>query len=171
MPPFPRPYGSVQSEPLTRPYRRFLQAAAGAILVLGLLTLSEYLFGVDWGIDHLLVRDTKGSVGTAFPGRMPPNTALCFVLNASALLLLTRRAPKRWSETAVASLGVVVAAFGALSLAGYASDVALGYRWWKLTGMAVHTATSFFLLGLGTVASTTRLASDGKPISFGSLSK
>ena len=35
----------------------------------------------------------------------------------------------------------VVAAFGALSLAGYASDVALGYRWWKLTGMAVHTGS------------------------------
>ena len=68
-------------------------AAAGLTLLLGALTLSQFVFGCDLGIDELLFRDSAGAVYTAIPGRMSWLTALDFVLVASALILLgTRRA-------------------------------------------------------------------------------
>jgi hypothetical protein len=51
-----------------------------AVIALGTLTLCEYLFGLEFGIDQLLFRDGAGTVGTSQSGRMSPATAFCFVL-------------------------------------------------------------------------------------------
>src|SRR3990170_6882746 len=51
---------------------RFCAVLAGLI---GLLTLSEYVFGWNSGIDQWLFRETAGAVGTSHPGRMAPDTA------------------------------------------------------------------------------------------------
>ena len=60
---------------------------AGVIALLtGVLTLIEYSFGIDLHIDQLFMEhyiDLK----TSNPGRMAPNTALCFSLTGLAVLL------------------------------------------------------------------------------------
>ncbi len=74
--------------------RRIAQGASLAVALIGLLTLSEYLFGWDLGIDQALFREPPGAPGTFSPGRMAPNTALSFLFVGLALLLLdlgTRR--------------------------------------------------------------------------------
>lgn len=58
-------------------------AAAGTV---GLLTLGEYIFGIDLGIDQFLMQHDV-TVETSHPGRMAPNTALCFSLIGAALLV------------------------------------------------------------------------------------
>ena len=63
---------------------RFLGALAG---LLGLLTLGEYVFGWNPGLDQWLFVEPAGAVGTSHPGRMAPETALCFVALALALWL------------------------------------------------------------------------------------
>ena len=61
------------------------------VLLTGVLTLIEYSFGVDLHIDQLFMEhyiDLK----TSNPGRMAPNTALCFSLTGLTVLLKIGRA-------------------------------------------------------------------------------
>ena len=69
--------------------------------VIGALTLIEYMFGVDLGIDQLLMEHYV-TVATSNPGRMAPNTALCFSLTGFALLLsASAQAPRRQETSPV----------------------------------------------------------------------
>ncbi|MBD1881205.1 ATP-binding protein [Trichocoleus sp. DQ-A2] len=52
------------------------QVLAIIVILIGLLTLIEYGFGWNLGIDELLFKDPAGAVGTSAPGRMSPNSAL-----------------------------------------------------------------------------------------------
>jgi hypothetical protein len=56
----------------------------GALLagLIGLLTLAEDTFSWNPGFDLWLFSEPAGTVGTSNPGRMAPDTALCFVLLA-----------------------------------------------------------------------------------------
>ncbi len=117
------------------------------IVAIGLLTLLEYWLHVDLGIDQLLFREPAAAAGTVAPGRMAGNTALSFVLSGTGLLLLWRRPRARVIGQALTLLSVVIAT---LALLGYAFGVPDLYRigGWS-SQMAVHTALTFLLLGLG----------------------
>jgi PAS domain S-box-containing protein len=68
--------------------------SASLVAALGLLTLVEYLFGWNLGVDQLLFTEPSGTAQTIYPGRLAPNTAVNFLLIGLALLLLdvqTRR--------------------------------------------------------------------------------
>ena len=67
---------------------RVAQACALTIAFVGLLTLGEYLFGRDLGIDHLLFREHGAEPGSSTPGRMASATAFSFVLLSMALVFL-----------------------------------------------------------------------------------
>jgi PAS domain S-box-containing protein len=118
------------------------------VLAMSALTLGEYLFGWELGIDQLLFHDLPGAVGTSQPGRMSPATAFCFVLMACALLVAARRSTMRLRLPIMAALGMAVIVVGGLALVGYVSETLFGSRWWNYTGMAVHTAAGFSTLGV-----------------------
>ena len=65
--------------------RRMGLAGATLAMVIGLLTIVEYVAGWDLRIDQLLVRDVLQPVGTSHPGRMAPQTAVSLVLAGLAL--------------------------------------------------------------------------------------
>ncbi len=126
-----------------------LVCGVGVTLV-GLLTLSEYLFGVSLGLDELMMKSYIRS-GVTAPGRMAFCSALCFSLAGTSLLLLcSRRLPARTPLTAVS--GFVVVSLGVIALSGYFTGIVQGYAWGQFTRMAVHTATGFVVLGGGLVA-------------------
>jgi methyl-accepting chemotaxis protein len=50
------------------------------IVLTGLLTLGEFLFRINFGIDEFLFKDDLSAIATSSPGRMAPITAFCFVL-------------------------------------------------------------------------------------------
>lgn len=60
-----------------RTLRNIAQVCAFLVLLIGLLTLGEYLFGMDLGLDQLLFRGTATPL-TSWPGRMAPATAFNF---------------------------------------------------------------------------------------------
>src|SRR3990172_609338 len=72
--------------------RRIAQACAMVVAVIGLLSLSEYLFGLDLGIDQLLFKEPATATGTSSPGRMAPTTAANFLMLGLVLVLLDVRA-------------------------------------------------------------------------------
>ena len=59
--------------------------------LIGLLSLSENLFGWRLGIDQLLAKEPPGTIGVAAPNLMGTPAASSFLLIGLAILLLSRR--------------------------------------------------------------------------------
>lgn len=118
---------------------------AGTLAALiGLLTLAEYGLRWDLGIDQLLFREAPAAVRTASPGRMSPVTAL------SLLLLGTCVAIRPWNPSGrlVQAICVGPIALGLLAVIGYVYGVET-IRVASWTAMALHTALTIVLLGVG----------------------
>ncbi|MEW6570754.1 MAG: hypothetical protein AB1390_06230 [Nitrospirota bacterium] len=112
--------------------------------MMGALTLSEYIFGYDFGIDQLLFYESSSAVGTSHPGRMAPNTALNFTMTGVALLLLNIR--RRQTNQIAHFLALAIILVGLLSLIGYIYGVRTLHGISYYTQMALHTAVIFILL-------------------------
>jgi len=143
---------------------RIAGITAVIVLLTGVLTLIEYIFGVDLHIDQLFMEHYI-DLQTSNPGRMAPNTALCFSLTGLTVLLaiLFRTRPRITSWTA--TLGALIISLGVTALAGYMIGVEGAYGWGHMTRMAIHTAAGFIILGIGFVAfawSRNRLMSPGE---------
>jgi PAS domain S-box-containing protein len=135
-----------------KPIRLLTAVMAIVVIAVGTLTLGEYLFGWELGIDQLLFHDTANPTGTSQPGQMSPATAFCFVLAGCSLLMASRPPALRLRLPILAALGMSVIVVGGLALIGYATDSLFSLRWWNYTGMAIHTAAGFLLLGCGLLA-------------------
>ncbi|XXX80901.1 PAS domain S-box protein [Sorangium sp. So ce134] len=132
------------------PLRRLLgHACAAGVVAFGLAALAQYVFGWDLGLDRLLFPARVG-FPSKFPGRPPPNTAICCVLIGAALLSLpveTRRAC-RLSQGAALS----AAALALTALTGYVFGVGYFYGLpplFPFTGMALHASIAFLALCVG----------------------
>lgn len=130
---------------------RVAQALGWLSCALGVLTLAEHVFGLDFGIDQLFMEHYI-TVGTSQPGRMAPNTALCFSLAGLAFVLAGqgRSGQQRWK--AVGILAALVLGLSTVPLIGYVVGLSTAYGWGQLTRMAVHTAVGFVLLSCGLLA-------------------
>src|SRR5260221_4629996 len=125
--------------------RQAIQALAGVVTLIGLLTLCEYVFGWNPHIDQLLIHDTAQGSGS-LPGRMASSTALNFLLTGLALLSLdvkTRR--HRPAEF----LALVVGFVAMLALMGYAYGIPSLYQITPYQSTALHTALAFVAVSAG----------------------
>jgi PAS domain S-box-containing protein len=122
---------------------------SAAVILIAVLSLVEYLAGIDLGIDQLLYRDAAKSVGVIHPGRMSFAAALSLSLAGTSLLVLdveTRRGhrPAEW-------LALWVALISFVALLGYLYGVQSLQRIGPYASMALHTAAAMFLLSIGTL--------------------
>jgi len=115
-----------------------------AVSLIGLFTLIEYLFGWNFGIDQLLLRDSS-PVTTFYPGRMGLNTALNFVLVGRAIEQKTCRS--FW----YAQIFALIAALISLqAVIGYAYNVKVLYSVVPYTtSMGLLTALTFIVVCAG----------------------
>jgi PAS domain S-box-containing protein len=129
--------------------RRIILVSFVAIAVGG-LTLVEYIFALDLGIDQLFMEHFI-TVKTSHPGRMAPNTALCFTLTGIALTLISSKKLTPWRPSIPEILGALVFALGTVAFSGYLVNLESAYGWGHLTQMALHTSAGFMILGLGII--------------------
>ena len=129
-------------------YKRLAMICGGTICTIGILTLAEYVFGANLGIDQLLMEHYI-TVETSNPGRMAPNTALCFGLSGLALLIMRDTKRLKWYCHALGYLASIIIALGVVAFFGYLSGTTTAYGWGNLTRMAIHTATGFIVVGTG----------------------
>lgn len=131
------------------PLRKGLgQCSAIVAAWIGLLTMAEYAYTIDLGIDQLLFTEPPGDVGTAAPGRMGLNTAVNFVLLGSALLFFGFATPFGYALCQV--LTGLAAVVSLVAFVGYAYSVTALYGVVSsTTQMAVHTSLTFIVLCAG----------------------
>ncbi len=131
-------------------YARLTIGVGATVAMLGFLTLLQYFFDANFGLDELFVRDSFVAADR-LPGRMALNTALAFVLAGFALVVMGVRHRHPHRHAVIAVLGVLVITFATVALFGYLSGITAAYTWGNYVGMAVHTAAGFLLLGVAFV--------------------
>jgi PAS domain S-box-containing protein len=129
--------------------------AVGSILAvlvfaLGLLTMAEYVFRSNLGIDTLLVRVSSSEPSNPFPARMSPFSAFCFLTAAIGLIFLPERQRHRRLISEFATVAALLTAL--LGLVGHSYGTSAFYRVGPYNSMAIHTAIAFFALGCGILA-------------------
>jgi PAS domain S-box-containing protein len=133
------------------PHRRLWLSGFCAIAVagIGLLTIIQYLFGWNFGIDQLLFQSPPIVVTTSHPGRMGVNTALSFTLIGVALYLIIQPR-KQLSYWYAQILTIIVALMSLQSLMGYVYKEDMFYGIARATtSMALHTALTLMVLCIG----------------------
>ena len=129
------------------------QLSAFFAALLGLLTLSQYMFGWDAGIDQAIFSDTASRFNVA-KGRMSPYSAVALACSGSALLVVPRSGP-----VALAHLGAAcTCCIGGVSLIGYGWNAAEITTDVVLPPVPLNAAIALLLLGIGVMAAGLRLA-------------
>ena len=118
---------------------------AMVVLISG-LTLLQYVFNLQLGIDELFFLDDPHAVATYAPGRMAPNTAFGLLLLSIALLLLTVK--KNAFALTSQLLALFVLLLSILPILGYAYQIKSLFGYELSTSMAIHTAIMFLLASL-----------------------
>ena len=131
--------------------RRIGQIIAFGVFTLAMLTLTEYIFNQNLGIDQILFKDGKEVFLNISAGRMSANTAFGFLFISMSLLFFNTKIGKYFLPSQVLSLLVVM-----LALMGLTSHF---YSRWSLlqlfqsTAMSFPTAFLFFIISLGILLS------------------
>lgn len=154
----------LQPRGASRRRRYIAMALASIALAVAVVTLAEYVFGVDAGIDQLVFESTAGP----HPGRPSPPTAFAMAVLAAAVLVYdvrttASRRPAEW----LALVGGLTALVGLLAQVFHAGS---RYRFQSepLVGTALPTAIALLLVALGSMfqrpdAGLMRLASSSGP--------
>jgi PAS domain S-box-containing protein len=120
---------------------------------LGLLTLAQYAFGIDFGIDTVFGEPFLGG-HTAHPGRMSPLTAAAFTLAGTSFISgrLLHKTRQHWL---VPVIGLQASAIGAIATTGLLAyalriDPTLGAA--DASPLAIHTALFIGVLAVGVLS-------------------
>jgi PAS domain S-box-containing protein len=125
-------------------------AAAGAALIVAFMTLAEYAFRLNLGIDNP-VFSPRFSLAAPYDGRMSPPTAISLALLSAALLLSTSTWMKARSTAEV--LTVTGGSIGFVGLVGYLYSAVSFYKMQSFTGMALPTSFALTVAAVGIVCS------------------
>jgi PAS domain S-box-containing protein len=115
---------------------RWAQLCAALVALVGLLSLAEYLLGIDLGLD--------GPVG-----RMALATAFGFTMLGFALLLFEAKSARAfWFSQ---SLALVVLLVGGMGVIGYVHDIRRLYDLAPFNPVALHTAVLLVVLSIAVI--------------------
>jgi signal transduction histidine kinase/DNA-binding response OmpR family regulator len=120
---------------------------AVAAAVFSLLILVQDVGGVEIGIDQFFMTAWDNS-GNPHPGRLAPQTALCFVLVCIAILFMSFPLVPRLRPFVLGLIGCVILSLGVISVSGYLIGIQIT-GWAMIIPMAMHTAVGFVILGVG----------------------
>lgn len=119
-----------------------------SLIVFSCLTLAQYIFDLNLDIDELFLEHYIFTE-TSHPGRMAPNTGVCFFIMGVVYLLSSKES----RENTIIVRGVfstIVFALSIVALSGYVMSFESSYGWGNLTRMAFHTSSGFIILAAST---------------------
>lgn len=113
------------------------------VLTIGTVTLIEYLWHVDFGVDQLLFRDPYAAID---PGRMSVLSGLGFALLGIALILMESRSER--SRRISRALSLATGALGGIALFGYSYGTQVLYQIYPYPRMALHTVVGLVIAAM-----------------------
>ena len=132
-------------EELTRRTRIIAGSLAGFVVAVGLITLVQYAFHVELGVDQLLFPDPAQF---PYPGRMAHISAVNFCLAGLALVLLSiSEKHSYWAQF----LSLLTGLSSLLAIVGYVYGVPFRYGSIHYASMAPHTGIGFLILSAATL--------------------
>jgi PAS domain S-box-containing protein len=129
------------------------QVLCGLVMCVALLTLGEYLFSLNFGIDEFLFHEVLIASGKVHPGRMSASSAIGFFFLASSLLSLDVAASRYVSQCCA----LLTTLDGLVAFVGYVYGVQSLYGVFAYSSMALHTAGLMVLLGFASLAARPQL--------------
>lgn len=126
---------------------------AALVFLLSAASLAQYIFGIDLRIDQAIMKSDI-TVQTSHPGRMAPNTAVCFMLTGLVIGLRQLFESQRFGFAAERVLILLSASLAVVALLGYLLEVETAYGWASLTRMALLASVGFILVNIGLFATT-----------------
>lgn len=117
--------------------------AASVAAAIGAVVVVEYVTSTSLGIDTVLFERAVRAEGGTLPGRMAPITAGCMAVTGVSLAVVGR-----WHRAAHVG-GLVVALAAMVALMGYLYGVTSVRHVGAYATIALHTAISFVVLGIG----------------------
>jgi len=131
----------------------FGRVPAGIAMILGALTLAQFLFGWNLAIDQLFRRDPLGSLTTIAPGRPAPGTALCIFLIGLGIVLqdfhILKLRPSLWLAGAAAFVAF------AFFLAEEYNSIGIA-QFEPYSRMSVHSSFCLILLSFSLLLNSTQ---------------
>ncbi|MEO7840129.1 MAG: diguanylate cyclase [Anaerolineales bacterium] len=119
----------------------------GLVAVIGGITLLEYIFNLDVGIDLWFFRQAVLAEGGLRPGRPSPTASFALFLLGLALLNIYRK--PNWIQPL---LTLPIMLIGLLALVGYAYGVSSLFTVGPYSPMALHAAFLLIILTLGVLS-------------------
>jgi signal transduction histidine kinase len=117
------------------------------VIAIALVFCAEHILDKNPGLDLLLFPGALKASGSPVPGRMAVNTAVAFLFVGIGILLLRYDRRKNGLASQIAALEVLLVAF--IALIGYAFGVRDFYTMQPFLGMALISAMTFVIIGLG----------------------
>jgi len=114
--------------------------SAAVVFWIGLLTIVEYLFHLNFHIDQILFNDVPGALLTVFPGRMSFNLALGLTSTGIALLFIGK-----FNQIA-RGLAVLAAIIGILAVLSYLLNLSVLLEIVGVNTIALNSAISLIIL-------------------------
>ncbi len=130
---------------------RLSQLCAWLVGLIGLLALTEYAFGWNPGFDQWLLREPAGPADILYPGRMAPDTALCFTSLAAGMEIARRARRRTGMFVASAILGLLVTMVACFETLSFFTPQLRLFGWSGWTMMALPTAALFAALSAAIV--------------------
>src|SRR5262245_18439027 len=122
----------------------------GIVTIVSVVTIVEYVFDVNTGLDELL-GPSYITVKLSSPGRMAPVAAICFA-TGSIGLLLAPNIPSRQGAPLLGLTGALITAVGIATSLGFAFGSSDTFGWGNVTRASLPTAVGLFVLGFGILA-------------------
>jgi len=140
---------------LSSPRVRRMRAArvlSGLVVLMGFLTLGEYLFHWNPGIDEFFFHRALLATGVLHPGRMAGATSLGFVFLGASLLFIRPTRPQLFQI-----LALLATLDGCVASLGYLLDIRELYDISTYGSMAMQTCLLFVAMGMAVLAARPRI--------------
>lgn len=113
------------------------------VVSIAIMTLLEYLLSINLHIDNFFCQTFDNSL---YPGRMAPNTAICFALLGIANIFPRIKVNTLLFKNLYATSLLTVVIITYIAILGYITDISYYFSWGHITGMALHTSICLLLL-------------------------
>jgi PAS domain S-box-containing protein len=120
------------------------QSSALIVIILGGLSLLQYILNINLGIDQIFIKDA-GTAAVFDPGRMSVPTALNFCLFGCSFLFYSRNVLRLTIQILV----VIVIAISVFALLGYIFNLKELFTLGPATTIALHTSVTFLVASFG----------------------